>query len=56
MGKRHNFKNLKIWQLGLEIAYDISDIIIDFPKHERYSLSSQMSNSSVSMPSNIAEG
>ena len=22
--KRHNYKNLKIWQLGLEITYDIS--------------------------------
>jgi len=56
MGKRHNYKNLKIWQLGLEIAHDISDILMTFPKHERYGLSSQMSGCSVSMPSNIAEG
>lgn len=56
MGKRHNYKNLKIWQLGLEIANDISNILIGFPKHERYGLSSQMSKCSVSMPSNIAEG
>jgi four helix bundle protein len=54
--KRHNYKNLKIWQLGIEIANDISDILIDFPKHERYDLSSQISRCSVSMPSNIAEG
>lgn len=54
--KRHNFKNLKIWQLGLEIANDISDILMHFPKHERYDLSSQLSKCSVSMPSNIAEG
>ncbi|WP_298546263.1 four helix bundle protein [uncultured Aquimarina sp.] len=47
---------MKIWQLGLEIANDISDILISFPKHERYDLSSQMSRCSVSMPSNIAEG
>ncbi len=56
MRKRHNYKNLKIWQLGLEIANDISDVIIAFPKHEMYDLSSQMSRCSVSMPSNIAEG
>lgn len=56
MGKRHNYKNLKIWQLGLEIANDISDILVGFPKHERYGLSSQMSKCSVSMPSNIAKG
>lgn len=56
MGTRHNYKNLRIWQLGLEIANDISDILVDFPKHERYGLSSQISRCSVSMPSNIAEG
>ena len=54
--KRHNYKNLKIWQLGLEIANDISDILMSFPKHERFNLSTQMSRCSVSMPSNIAEG
>ena len=52
---RHNYKNLKIWQLGIEITNDISDILVDFPKHERYDLSSQISRCSVSIPSNIAE-
>lgn len=54
--KRHNYNNLKIWQLGIEIAFDVSDIVIEFPKHEKYDLSSQISRCSVSMPSNIAEG
>jgi len=54
--RRHNYKNLKIWQLGLEIANDISDVLVNFPKHEKYDLSSQLSKCSVSMPSNIAEG
>ena len=54
--RRHNYKNLKIWKLGLDIANDISDILQDFPKHEKYDLSSQLSRCSVSMPSNIAEG
>jgi four helix bundle protein len=53
---RHNYKNLKIWQLGIIIANAISDILLEFPKHERYDLSSQISSCSVSMPSNIAEG
>ncbi|WP_163408228.1 four helix bundle protein [Flavobacterium ajazii] len=53
---RHNYKNLKIWQLGISIANEISDVLIEFPKHERYDLSSQISRCSVSMPSNIAEG
>ncbi|WP_010179239.1 four helix bundle protein [Aquimarina agarilytica] len=54
--KRHNYKNLKIWQLSLEIANSISDLIQNFPKHERYDLSSQISRCSISIPSNIAEG
>lgn len=53
---RHNYKNLKIWKLGLEITNDISDLLMDFPQHERFDLSSQISRCSVSMPSNIAEG
>ena len=54
--KMNNYKNLKIWKLGLEITNNISDLLLDFPKHERYDLSSQISRCSVSMPSNIAEG
>ena len=56
MRARHNYKNLKIWQLGLEIANDVSDILITFPIHEKYDLSSQISRCSISMPSNISEG
>ncbi|GGW66685.1 four helix bundle protein [Winogradskyella epiphytica] len=54
--QRHNYKNLKIWKLSLEITNDISDLLLTFPKHERYDLSSQISRCSISMPSNIAEG
>ncbi|MAL22727.1 MAG: diversity-generating retroelement protein bAvd family protein [Xanthomarina sp.] len=53
---RHNYKNLKIWKLGLEITNDISDLLLNFPKHERFDLSSQISRCTISMPSNIAEG
>lgn len=54
--KRHNYKNLKIWKLGLEIANNTSDLLLTFPNHEKYDLSSQMSRCSISVPSNIAEG
>ena len=54
--KRHNYKNLKIWQLGIDITNNISDIFDDFPKHEKYDLSTQISRCSVLMSSNIAEG
>ena len=55
-GKRHNYKSLKVWQLGIEIVNDTFDIVKDFNKHERYDLSSQMNRCSISIPSNIAEG
>lgn len=42
--------------MGLEIANEVSDVLANFTNHERYDLSSQLSRSSVSMPSNIAEG
>lgn len=54
--KRHNYKNLIIWKLGLEIARDVSDLIESFPKHERFDLTSQISRCSISIPSNISEG
>ncbi len=53
---RHNFKNLKIWILAMDITNDIYKLTSSFPKSEVYSLASQMNRSSVSMPSNIAEG
>ena len=53
---KHNFKNLKIWMLSMEIAADIHKISLDFPKNEVYGLVSQMNRAAVSMPSNIAEG
>ena len=53
---KHNFKNLKIWMLSMEIASDIHKICLEFPKNEVYGLVSQMNRAAVSMPSNIAEG
>lgn len=54
--KRHNYKNLKIWKIGIEIVDDVYSIIGKFPKDERFGLISQISRCSVSIPSNIAEG
>jgi len=53
---RHNFKNLKIWILAMEVASDIHKLCLDFPKTEQYGLISQMNRASVSIPSNIALG
>jgi len=54
--RRHNFKELRIWQLGMEIVDDIYRITKGFPKEEQFGLSLQMRKSSSSVPTNIAEG
>jgi four helix bundle protein len=53
---RHNFKNLKIWIISMDITNDIYILTSLFPKSEIYGFVSQMNRCSVSMPSNIAEG
>lgn len=52
----HNFRELKIWQLGMKIAKDIFTISKSFPVDEKYGLISQVRRAAISIPSNIAEG
>ena len=54
--KRHNYKNLKIWQIGIEIVDDVYSMTNGFPKDERFGLTSQINRCAISIPSNIAEG
>jgi len=56
MEKIRNFKELRIWQKGIEIVKDIYILTKRFPKEELYGLTSQMRRSAISIPSNIAEG
>lgn len=51
-----NFKNLNVWQNGIELVIDIYKKTEDFPKEEIYGLTSQIKRSAMSIPSNIAEG
>jgi four helix bundle protein len=50
------FENLKIWQASLELADDIDKLAQTFPKHELYSLSSQIKRAADSVSLNIVEG
>lgn len=52
----HNFKKLKIWQMGLELSKVILDLTDSFPISEKYGLKSQMDSCLISMPYNITEG
>jgi four helix bundle protein len=51
-----NFRELEVWQLGMALAKEVYLLTADFPREERYGLSSQLQRSAVSIPSNIAEG
>ena len=53
---KHNFKNLSIWKLALDLADEIYTATEHFPKNEEFGLKSQLRRCSVSVPSNIAEG
>jgi len=51
-----NYKELKVWQKAYQLCVEIYKSTKSFPKEERYGLTSQLRRSSVSVPSNIAEG
>ena len=56
MSNINSYKDLKIWQKGIELVEVIYKISVSFPQNEQYGLTSQIRRSSVSVPSNIAEG
>ncbi|HNZ41961.1 MAG TPA: four helix bundle protein [Bacteroidales bacterium] len=56
MEKIDSYKDLKIWQLGIELTVDIYKLSKDFPMEERFGITVQMRRASSSVPINIAEG
>ena len=54
--KIKTFKDLKVWQKGIELVKETYKVTQGFPVNEQYGLVSQMRRSAVSIPSNIAEG
>ncbi|MFN0048431.1 MAG: four helix bundle protein [Cytophagales bacterium] len=53
---KHNFRNMKIWQLGMDLLVDVYALTKKLPNEEKFGLVSQMNRCAVSIPSNIAEG
>ena len=51
-----NFKELKTWQKGFQIAVQGFKITETFPSQEKFGLALQINKAGVSIPSNIAEG
>jgi four helix bundle protein len=54
--KIESFKDLFVWQKGIELVNDIYKITKHFPKEELYCLTSQTRRSAISIPANIADG
>jgi len=52
----HNFKELKIWQMGREFVKDIYELTRNLPQEEQFIITSQMRRAAISIPSNISEG
>ncbi len=49
-------KDLEVWKLSVDLVTEIYQLTSTFPKEERFGLTNQIRRSSISVPSNIAEG
>jgi four helix bundle protein len=56
MMKTQHYRDVRVWQKGMELARDVYRYTQQFPKQETFGLTSQMRRAAVSVPSNIAEG
>ncbi len=54
--KMKSYRDLIIWQKSMRLVTRIYLITKELPKNELYGLTSQIRRSSISLPSNIAEG
>jgi len=51
-----SYRDLVVWQKGIQLTTLIYKLTKSFPREEIYGLTSQMRRAAVSIPSNIAEG
>ena len=51
-----SFRDLEVWNRGMDLIVSIYRITDAFPSRERFGLVSQIRRASVSIPSNVAEG
>jgi four helix bundle protein len=51
-----DYTDLRVWQLGVDLAVAVYEATRTFPADERFGLTSQLRRAGVSVPSNIAEG
>ncbi len=49
-------RDLKVWQISLDLTETLYRLSGDWPKNEQYGLVSQIRRAAVSVPANVAEG
>ncbi|MBG1231846.1 four helix bundle protein [Aestuariivirga litoralis] len=54
--KINSYRDLKVWQLAMDLAETCYALTGDFPKSEIFGMTSQIRRASVSIAANIAEG
>ncbi|MEB3214027.1 MAG: four helix bundle protein, partial [Leptolyngbyaceae bacterium] len=55
-GKIQSYRDLEVWQQGMNLAEACYQLTKAFPKEEVYGMVSQIRRAAVSIPANIAEG
>ncbi|MGH2564776.1 MAG: four helix bundle protein, partial [Ginsengibacter sp.] len=51
-----NFKELIIWQKGIQLVKSVYLLAKSFPTEEKFGMISQLTRATVSIPANISEG
>ena len=51
-----SFEDVEIWKKAHQFVLDIYRLTENFPKHELFSLTSQLRRAAISIPANFAEG
>jgi four helix bundle protein len=54
--KTQSYRDLLVWQKGIDLAKLLYPLSAKFPPEEKFGLISQIRRAAVSIPSNIAEG
>jgi four helix bundle protein len=50
------YRGLEVWQVSMDLAVEVYQIVKLLPPDERFALSDQLRRAVVSIPANIAEG
>jgi four helix bundle protein len=51
-----SYRDLAVWQLGMQLTVDVYQLTSKFPAEEKFGLTSQLRRATASIPANIAEG